>query len=61
MPGWPWVAIKQSQNGFREIYALLLAAKASGQSVTIITTGTAVPECDGYVGLALVSHTYTPP
>ena len=57
MPGHPWIAIRQSQNGFREIYALLLAAKASGQSVTIQTTGAGVAECDGYVGASGISYT----
>ena len=47
-----WIAIPQSQNGFKETYALLLAAKLSGTPVTITTTGAAVPACDGYVGLA---------
>jgi hypothetical protein len=58
-PSWPWVAIKQSQNGFREIYALLLSAKFSGTPVVIATTGVAVPECDGYVGLSGAYLTYT--
>jgi len=55
-PGWPWIAVRQSQNGFKEIYALLLAARHSGTPVTVTTTGVAVPECDGYAGLLRISY-----
>jgi hypothetical protein len=51
-PGWPWLAVRQSQNGFKELYALLLSAKLSGTPVNVITTGVAVSECDGYVGVS---------
>jgi len=26
-PDWPWFAVRQSQHGFKELYALLLSAK----------------------------------
>jgi len=51
-PGWPWFAVRQSQNGFKELYALLLSAKLSGNPVIVSTTGAAVSECDGYVGVS---------
>ena len=54
MPGLPWIVVRQSQNGFKEIYAFLLAARLSGQTVNVQTTGVAVPECDGYTGLAKI-------
>jgi hypothetical protein len=55
-PGSPWVVVRQSQNGFKELYALLLAAKHTGAPVTVTTNGTAVAECDGHVGLIHAYH-----
>jgi hypothetical protein len=55
-PGSRWVAVRQSQNGFKELYALLLAAKHAGAPVTVTTNGTQVPECDGHVGLTYAYH-----
>jgi hypothetical protein len=55
LPGQPWIAIRQSQNGFKEIYAMLLAAIHSGVPITVATTGVAVAECDGFVGMATVT------
>lgn len=37
----PWLAVPRSQNGFREIYAFLLWAKATGTSVDVYTSGIA--------------------
>jgi hypothetical protein len=56
MPGWPWIALRKSHASFKEIYAFLLAAKHSGEPVTVSTTGTAVSECDGYVELGNIYH-----
>jgi len=37
----PWIAIPRSQNGFKEIYAMLLWAKSTGTPVDVTTTGAA--------------------
>jgi hypothetical protein len=37
----PWIAIPRTQNGFREIYAMLLWAKTTGAHVNVTTTGAA--------------------
>ena len=58
-PGWPWFAIRQTQNGFKELYALLLSAKLTGTPVIVNATGVAVSECDGYVGISNAYY-YTP-
>ena len=39
VPGSPWFAMPRTQTGFNEVYAALLAAKISGTTVTISTTG----------------------
>ena len=39
IPGNAWFAVPRSQNGAKDSYALLLAAKLSGQPVVVTTTG----------------------
>jgi hypothetical protein len=51
-PGWPWMVIRQDQNGFKEAFAMLLSAKQSGTPIQVNTTGSAVSNCDGYVGVS---------
>ena len=38
-PGSPWFAIQRSQFGSKDAYAMLLAAKLSGQTVYVSTNG----------------------
>jgi len=49
-PSSNWFAIRQSQNGYKETFTLLLAAKLTGQPVTVSTTGAVVTEC-GHAGI----------
>jgi hypothetical protein len=39
VPGDAWFAIPTTQNGFTEIYAMMVAAKLAGAPVTVGTTG----------------------
>jgi hypothetical protein len=50
-PGIPWIAVPRTQQGFKEIYALLLLAKGSGMQLTIETNSTAQSNCAGAVGV----------
>ena len=51
VPGIPWIAVPRTQLGFKEICALLLWAKGSGQLVTVETSSTAQSACAGAVGV----------
>ena len=52
VPGSPWFAMPRTQTGFNEVYAALLAAKISGTTVTISTTGRpASGACGNYSGI----------
>lgn len=55
LPSSPWFAIRQSQNGYKETFALLLAAKHTGLPVTVSTTGGVVTEC-GHAGIVYAYH-----
>jgi hypothetical protein len=47
-PGSPWIAIPASQNGFQQMYDLLLRAKlGGGGSVGVVTSGAAASSCMG--------------
>jgi hypothetical protein len=51
-PDTPWFAVPRSALGFKEIYALLLTAKASGIPITVETTGVlAGSQCHPFVGV----------
>lgn len=39
VPGNSWMAVPQSQDGYQEIYALLLWAKATGTPISAVTSG----------------------
>ena len=53
----PWFAVPRTAVGFKEIYALLLAAKAAGWTLTVQTTGQEAPgQCAPY---ALVAYLHT--
>jgi hypothetical protein len=55
LPNSPWFAIPRTQNGYNEIYAMLLAAKLSGTSVQVATTGApAGGACNQYSGVAWI-------
>ena len=47
--GGPWIAFPRGTDAAKDVYATLLAAKATGASVSISTTGT--PICGGYTGI----------
>ena len=51
-PGDPWFSMPRSQSGAKDLYAMLLAAKLSGQAVTVQTTGSTSSSCAGYVSIA---------
>ena len=54
-PGNPWFGIPRTQNGYNEIYALLLGAKLSGSTVVVQTTGVvAGGACSSYAGVAWI-------
>lgn len=54
-PGNPWIAIPSTQNGFSQVYATILEAKAIGASVDVATTGVlAGGSCGSDVGLHMV-------
>jgi len=46
----PWFAVPRSHPGFREIYAAVLLARATGALLTVITTGQAESTCAGHPG-----------
>jgi len=53
--GESWIAVPRSQTGFKEIYALLLTAKAMQMPITVVTTGAPAPSpCNGFVGLTQI-------
>ena len=55
LPNNPWFAIPRTQNGFGELYAMLLSAKLSGSTVWVSTTGAAAGgACGGYAGVSWV-------
>jgi len=56
VPNNPWFAVPATQNGYKEMYAMLLTAWVTGKSVSARTTGTvAGGECGNY---SLTSETY---
>jgi hypothetical protein len=55
LPGSPGFALPRSQTGYSEIYAMLQAAKLSGSSLVIETTGAvAGGACGNYAQIACV-------
>jgi len=46
MKGSEWFAVPHTHQGYREILGLLIAARISAHTVTVITTGNVV--CGGY-------------
>jgi hypothetical protein len=38
-PGNAWFAVSSTQNGFTQLYAMVIAAKLAGNPVTVVTTG----------------------
>lgn len=46
----PWFAVPRSHPGFKEIYAAILMARATGAPLTVITTGQAESTCGGHPG-----------
>jgi hypothetical protein len=55
LPNSPWFALPRTQVGYSEIYSILLAAKLSGSSVNVVTTGAAAGgACGAYAGIAYV-------
>jgi hypothetical protein len=58
-PNSPWFAIPRAQNGFKEMYALLLTARVSQIAISVNTTGqVAASPCAAY---AAVQYIYIPP
>jgi hypothetical protein len=54
-PNSPWFAVPRTQIGYSELYAMLLAAKLSGASISAGTTGAvAGGVCGAYAGLAWI-------
>jgi hypothetical protein len=51
VPGSPWIAVPRGDNGFTEIYALLLWAKSTGTPITVETNSQAQSTCGGMVGV----------
>jgi hypothetical protein len=45
IPGSPWFAIPASQNGFLEMYNLLLRSKVDGLQIGVVTSGAPAPGC----------------
>jgi hypothetical protein len=55
VPNSPWFALSRSQIGYNEVYSILLAAKLSGSSLNVVTTGApAGGACGGYAQIAWV-------
>ena len=55
-PNSPWFAIPRTQNGYNELYALLLAAKLGGLTLQLATTGAAAGgNCGRYAGVASIT------
>jgi hypothetical protein len=55
LPNSPWFALPRTQIGYSEIYAILLAAKLSGSSLNVVTTGAAAGgACGAYAAIAYV-------
>jgi hypothetical protein len=53
VPNSPWFAIPRTQTGYNELIATLLAAKLSGSTVEVATTGAvAGGSCSSYAGVA---------
>jgi hypothetical protein len=52
-----WFAVPRSHYGFKEIYAMLLTAKAMNLPITVGTTGLAAAGCTAFVGVAYVYTT----
>jgi hypothetical protein len=54
-PGSPWFGLPRTQTGYSEMFAVLLAAKLSGATLSVVTTGSAAGGgCGGYAGIAYV-------
>jgi hypothetical protein len=45
IPGSPWFAIPASQNGFLEMYNLLLRSKIDGLQIGVVTSGAPAAGC----------------
>ncbi len=43
--GNPWFVVKQSHVGYKEILSMIVAAKISGKTMSVSTSGNVVPEC----------------
>lgn len=54
-PGAPWFALAKTHPNFKEQYALILAAKMTGATIGVVTTGNGVSACSGH---AEVNYVY---
>jgi hypothetical protein len=55
VPNNPWFALSRTQIGYTEMYAALLAAKLSGSTLNVVTTGAVGGGgCTGFAGIAYV-------
>jgi hypothetical protein len=55
LPNNPWFGLPRTQIGYSEMYAVLLAAKLGGSTLTVTTTGAvAGGSCGGYAGIAWI-------
>jgi hypothetical protein len=55
VPNNPWFALSPTQIGYSEMYAALLAAKLSGSTLNVVTTGAVGGGgCGGFAGIAYV-------
>jgi hypothetical protein len=55
LPNNPWFGLPRTQIGYSEMFAVLLAAKMSGSTLYVVTTGAAAGGgCGGYAGIAFV-------
>jgi hypothetical protein len=52
--GNPWFTVPANHPGFKEIYATLLAARATGSLISVYTTGTVAATCSGHAIADLV-------
>lgn len=53
--GSPWFAVPSTQTGFNQVYATLLAAKVSGGTLLVSTSGAlAGGDCGNYAGVYYV-------
>jgi hypothetical protein len=57
LPDNPWFAVPRTHPGFKEIYAAILMARATGALLNVQTTGQAAATCSGHPGAnSVVMH-----